>query len=260
MIQDALRRKARNAAGPGYSAAMAEPTAPLLTDRFQRAFAFASQIHATQVRKSTTIPYLAHVMSVAALVLEHGAGEDAAIAGLLHDTGEDSPDGTSTEAAIRHDFGDHVADVVLGCSDAIDAADQAKPPWRQRKTAYLEHLAAEDDPDVLLVSACDKLHNARAILADLRVLGPALWDRFNEKDPAAQVWYYQSLADSYPGRVPASLDVELTRVVAEIRSLSGCSSAQIRSPEFKNQQVSELPERQADRVTSQGQGPARGLI
>jgi GTP pyrophosphokinase len=201
---------------------MAEPTAPLLTDRLQRAFAFASQIHATQVRKGTTVPYLAHVMSVAALVLEHGGREDAAIAGLLHDAVEDSADGAGTETAIRLDFGDHVADIVLGCSDAIGVAGQAKQPWRERKTAYLRRLAAEQGPDVLLVSACDKLHNARTILADLRVIGPALWDRFNEKDPAAQVWYYQSLADSYAGRVPASLHDELTRVLAEIRSLAGC--------------------------------------
>ena len=208
--------------GSGYAAGMGEPVAPLLTDRFQRAFALASQIHATQVRKGTTIPYLAHVMSVAALVLEHGGSEDAAIAGLLHDTVEDSPDGTGTEAAIRRDFGDHVAGIVLGCSDAIGGVGQVKQPWRDRKTAYLVHLAAEHDPDILLVSACDKLHNARAILADLRAVGPALWDRFNEKDPAMHVWYYQSLADSYSGRVPVSLNRELTRVVAEIQSLAGC--------------------------------------
>jgi (p)ppGpp synthase/HD superfamily hydrolase len=201
---------------------MAEPTAPLLIDRFRRAFAFASQIHATQLRKGTTVPYLAHVMSVATLVPEHGGSEDAAIAGLLHYTVEDSPDGTGTEAAIRRDFGDHLADIVLGCSDAVGVPGQAKPPWRERKTAYLRRLAAEHDPDVLLVSACDKLHNARTIIADLRVIGPALRDRFNEKDPAAQVWHYQSLTDSYSGRVPASLDDELTRVVAEIRSLGGC--------------------------------------
>jgi (p)ppGpp synthase/HD superfamily hydrolase len=222
MIPDRQGRKQHSAQRSGYSAGMTEPSAPLLTDRFQRAFDFASQIHATQVRKGTAVPYLAHLMSVAALVLEHGGGEDAAIAGLLHDAVEDSPDGTGTEAAIRHDFGDHVADVVLGCSDAIGTAGQAKPPWRERKTAYLKHLAAEHDPDVLLVSACDKVHNARTILADLRAIGPALWGRFNEKDPVAQVWYYQSLADSYAGRVPAGLDSELTRVVAEIRSLVGC--------------------------------------
>jgi (p)ppGpp synthase/HD superfamily hydrolase len=220
MIQDAQGRE-EHGARPGCPARMAEPAASLLTGRFQRAFAFASQIHATQVRKGTTVPYLAHVMSVAALVLEHGANEDAAIAGLLHDTVEDSADGAGTEASIRRDFGDHVAGIVLGCSDAVGVAGQAKPPWRERKTAYLEHLAGEHDRDVLLVSACDKLHNARAILADLRAIGPALWDRFNEKDPAAQLWYYRSLADSYSGRVPAGLDDELTRAVAEIRSLAG---------------------------------------
>lgn len=202
---------------------MADDTpAPLLTDRFQLAFVLASQIHATQVRKGGSVPYLAHLMSVAALVLEHGGDEDAAIAGLLHDAVEDSPDGASTEAAIRRHFGDHVADVVLGCSDATGVAGQAKPPWRERKTAYLRRLAAEQDSDVLLVSACDKLHNARTVLADLRALGPALWDRFNEQDPAAQLWYYQSLAASYVGRLPAELSEELTRVVAEMRSMAGC--------------------------------------
>lgn len=109
---------------------------------------------------------------------------------------------------------------MLGCSDTISVAGQAKPAWRDRKTAYLAHLAAQQDPDTLLVSACDKLHNARAILADLRAIGPALWDRFSEKDPAAQLWYYQSLAASYTGRVPAVLSGELSRVVAEVRSLA----------------------------------------
>lgn len=202
--------------GSQYSGEMAQPAAPLLTDRFERALAFARQIHLTQVRKGTSVPYLAHVMSVAALVLEHGGSEDAAIAGLLHDTIEDSPDGARTEAAIRRGFGDHVAGIVLGCSDTIGVAGQAKPAWRDRKTAYLQHLAAEHHPDVLLVSACDKLHNARAITADLRSTGPALWNRFNQKDPAAQIWYYRSLTASYNGRVPSELADELTRAVAQM--------------------------------------------
>lgn len=146
--------------GSQYSGEMTQPAAPLLTDRFERAFAFAFARKIHQVRKGTSVPYLAHVMSVAALVLEHGGSQDAAIAGLLHDAIEDSPDGARTEAAIRRGFGDHVAGIVLGCSDAIGVAGQAKPPWRDRKTAYLQHLAAEHDPDVLLISACDKLHNA----------------------------------------------------------------------------------------------------
>ena len=201
--------------------AASDPGTPLLTDRFGRAFALASQFHATQPRKGTPVPYLAHLMSVAALVLEHGGSEDAAIAALLHDAVDDAADGAAAERSIRAEFGDHVADVVLGCSDAIGVAGQRKPPWRERKAAYVERLATERDPDVLLVSACDKLHNARSIVTDLRATGPAFWDRFSQKDPAAHLWYYETLAASFPGRVPAPLADELDRIVAEMRSLTG---------------------------------------
>jgi (p)ppGpp synthase/HD superfamily hydrolase len=202
---------------------MAESTtaaAPLLTGRFQRAFAVACEVHAEQLRKGTRIPYLAHLMSVAALVLEHGGSEDAAIGGLLHDAVEDSRDGAEMERRIRGEFGEHVAAIVMGCSDAVAVPGQPKPPWRDRKAAYIGRLAGEDDPDVLAVSACDKLHNARSIVADLRAVGPALWDRFNQPDPAAQLWYYQSLASRYQGRVPAALADELARVIGQMRSLA----------------------------------------
>ncbi len=193
---------------------------PLLTDRFQRAFTLACEVHASQVRKGSGVPYLAHLMSVAALVLEHGGMEDAAIGGLLHDAVEDCIDGTAMQARIRREFGGHVAGVVMGCSDAVAVPGRAKPPWRERKQNYIERLAAEQDPDVLLVSACDKLHNTRTILADLRTIGPALWDRFNQTDPAVQLWYYESLADCYAGRVPAELARELNQVIGQIRSLA----------------------------------------
>lgn len=192
----------------------------MLTERFQRAFAMASEIHARQLRKATQVPYVAHLMSVAALVLENGGDEDAAISGLLHDAVEDSEDGAVTAARIRAQFGDHVADTVLGCSDAVGVPGAAKPPWRERKEAYIRHLAAARDPDVLLVSACDKLHNARSIVADLRAIGPAVWDRFNVPDPGAHLWYYGSLADLYRGRVSAELSGEVTRVVGEMRALT----------------------------------------
>jgi (p)ppGpp synthase/HD superfamily hydrolase len=202
---------------------MAESTAaaaPLLTGRFQRAVAVACEVHAAQLRKGTRIPYLAHLLSVAALVLEHGGGEDAAIGGLLHDAVEDSGDGTQMERRIREEFGDRVAGIVLGCSDAVAVPGQPKPPWRDRKVAYLGRLAGEDDPDVLLVSACDKLHNARAIIADLRALGPALWNRSTQADPAAQLRYYQSLASCYQGRIPPALSDELNRTIRQMQSLA----------------------------------------
>lgn len=194
---------------------------PQLTQRFHRAFALAGEVHARQVRKGTNVPYLAHLMSVAALVLENGGGEDAAIGALLHDAVEDCEDGARMESRIRREFGGEVAGIVMGCSDAVPVPGRPKAPWRKRKSDYLTRLAAETDPAVLLVSACDKLHNARAIAADLRACGPAMWERFSESDPAAQLWYYESLAASFPGRVPAGLSGELARVVGEIRSLAG---------------------------------------
>lgn len=197
-----------------------QATVPLLTGRFQRAFAVACEVHAVQLRKGTRIPYLAHLMSVAALVLEHGGGEDATIGGLLHDSVEDSVDGTQMERRIREEFGDRVAGIVMGCSDAVAAPGQTKPPWRNRKEAYIRRLDGEHDPDVLLVSACDKLHNVRAIITDLRSIGPALWDRFSQADPAAQLWYYQSLASCYQGRVPRALSDELNRTIGLMRSLA----------------------------------------
>jgi (p)ppGpp synthase/HD superfamily hydrolase len=195
----------------------ASTSTPLLTARFQRAFELASQIHATQLRKGTTIPYMAHLMSVAALVLEYGGREDAAIAALLHDAVEDSDDGAQTEARIRAGFGDHVAGIVIGCSDAIAVPGQPKPPWPDRKTRYLDRLTAETDPDVLLVSACDKLHNMRSVITDLHTCGPALWNRFSENNPASQLWYYQSLVASYRGRVPVELFAELDRALDQLR-------------------------------------------
>jgi GTP pyrophosphokinase len=195
-------------------------TAPLLTQRFQRAFMVASEIHARQLRKGTAIPYMSHLMSVAALVLEHGGDEDAAISGLLHDAIEDSGDGAATEARIRGEFGDRVAGTVAGCSDAVAVPGEAKAPWRERKERYIRHLAAETDPRVLLVSACDKLHNARSIVADLRAIGAAVWGRFSQRDPAEHLWYYQSLADCYAGRVPEGLAAELNRVLADLRALA----------------------------------------
>jgi (p)ppGpp synthase/HD superfamily hydrolase len=202
---------------------MSESTAaaaPSLTGRFQRAFVMACEVHAAQRRKGTDIPYVAHLMSVAALVLEHGGGEDAAIGGLLHDAVEDSSDGAQMEQRIREEFGDHVAGIVMGCSDAVAVPGQPKLRWEERKGAYLDRLDREEDPDVLLVSACDKLHNARAIVADLRAVGPALWGRFSQKDPKAQLWYYRSLASRYPGRVPAALSDELDRTIEQMQSLA----------------------------------------
>lgn len=134
-------------------------------------------MHPEQSRKGGHIPYIAHLMSVCALVLEAGGNEDQAIAALLHDAVEDRG-GRSTLETIRQMFGDRVANAVESCSDSMATNPDKKLPWRERKVKYLEHLRTASG-DALLVSAADKLHNARAILSDYRKLGDDLWLRFN---------------------------------------------------------------------------------
>ena len=185
---------------------------PLLSARFQQAFTYASTLHATQYRKGSPTPYIAHLMSVAALVLEDGGSEDEVIAALLHDSIEDHPRDGNTMEEIRTLFGDRVLRIVLGCTDADE---HPKPPWRKRKNAYLKHLATAP-ADVRRVAAADKLHNARAVLHDYRHLGERLWRRFNagKKD---QLWYYAELVKVLKGRGRRGpLVRELGRVVHEL--------------------------------------------
>jgi GTP pyrophosphokinase len=153
-------------------------------------------------------------ITVAALALEHGATEDEAIAAVLHDAVEDQG-GPPTVALIRERFGPTVADIVMGCTDAIVLP---KPAWRERKERYIAHLS-NADASVLLVSACDKLHNARAILADLRVLGEALWPRFKGGRDGT-LWYYRTLINALGDRIPSALAAELERTVAKIERLA----------------------------------------
>jgi GTP pyrophosphokinase len=186
-----------------------------LTRRFAAAFALAWAVHGNQCRKKTAIPYMAHVMSVSALALENGADEDVAIAALLHDTVEDAEDGEATHRVIQEQFGERVAAIVMACSDAVAVPGQPKPDWRVRKEAYLRHLN-DADPDVLLVSACDKVHNARSILTDLGTDGDVVWQRFTVSDPHAQLWYYTTVAEILQRRLPGPLTDELGRIVEGI--------------------------------------------
>ncbi|HXK34176.1 MAG TPA: HD domain-containing protein [Dehalococcoidia bacterium] len=167
----------------------------LLTKRFDDAFAYAAELHREQKRKGTDIPYVSHLLSVAALVLEHGGDEDEAIAALLHDAAEDQG-GQEALNQIRQRFGPAVADIVAACSDTFETP---KPPWTERKEAYIAHVRAAS-PSTRLVSAADKLHNARTILADLRTHGPDVWRRFTVGDPEQILWYYESLLDAFAGQ------------------------------------------------------------
>lgn len=204
-------------------------TRPKLGSRFEEALLYAARAHWRQIRKATPradgadelagdvraeIPYVAHLLAVASLVLENGGGEDEAIAALLHDAIEDAG-GIARRDDIRARFGDQVVRIVEACSDSDG---ENKAPWRERKERYLAHLAKTGDASVRLVSACDKLHNARAVLADYAKLGEPLWERFNGKRDGT-VWYYRSLADEFARGGPAGVADEIGRAVSELEEL-----------------------------------------
>jgi (p)ppGpp synthase/HD superfamily hydrolase len=180
---------------------------------FQAALAYAVTAHAGQMRKGTEIPYVSHLLAVCALVLEAGGSEIQAIAALLHDAPEDCG-GQPRLDDIRHRFGDKVGDIVEACSDSLVENPAEKAPWKERKRKYLEHLR-DVDSDVLLVSAADKLHNARAILQDLTNHGPSVWDRFNA-GRHDQLWYYRELANVFQSRDAPYADL-FGRTVAELK-------------------------------------------
>lgn len=185
------------------------------------AFTYAAFLHAAQVRKGTSIPYVAHLMSVSALVLESGGDIEQAIAGLLHDAAEDQG-GAVTLEEIERRFGSAIAKIV---SDCTDSWEEPKPPWRARKEAYLALLTGKE-ARTLLVSLADKTHNAEAIVADVRNIGPSVWDRFSG-GAEGTVWYYQSLLAIFKSRIPGPLCSRLARAVDEMsafRSLSQRSS------------------------------------
>jgi (p)ppGpp synthase/HD superfamily hydrolase len=184
-----------------------------LSVRFEQALVFATRLHAEQKRKGGEIPYIAHLLAVCAIVLEHGGNEDEAIAGLLHDAIEDQG-GDATRQEIRQRFGERVVEIVNGCSDSDIVP---KPPWQERKEAYIAHLYTAS-PSVLLVSAADKLHNVRTILNDYRALGETLWQRF-KGGQAGTLWYYQALLAVYKTRSNTPLIAELERTLHELEVL-----------------------------------------
>jgi (p)ppGpp synthase/HD superfamily hydrolase len=186
----------------------------MMTNRFQDALSFAAQLHAGQNRKGSSTPYIAHLLGVTALVLEAGGDEDQAIAALLHDAVEDQG-GLQTLEVIRSRYGERVARIVDGCTDAYQIP---KPPWKERKEEYIQHLRSVP-ADIRLVSLADKLHNARAILADLRSQGGQTWDKFNGgKD--GTLWYYRTLVEVFFASGEDALTAELKRVVDEINCLA----------------------------------------
>ena len=187
-----------------------------LSEKFEEALVYATQAHGNQMRKKTGIPFVAHILGVTAIALEYGASETEAISALLHDTVEDCG-GADRLRDIRKKFGDDVAGIVDGCTDTYETP---KPPWLERKRAYIEHLK-DSDSSTRLVSASDKLHNTRAILAELRRHGTDVFDRFGGKKDGT-LWYYRTLVTAFREHGNhTDLIGELDRVVTEIEKLTG---------------------------------------
>jgi (p)ppGpp synthase/HD superfamily hydrolase len=186
-----------------------------LSRQFEKALVYATRAHSDQTRKKTGIPYIAHILGVTAIAMEYGANEIEAIAALLHDAVEDCG-GAKRLRDIERKFGKTVTKIVDGCTDTYETP---KPPWRERKEAYLAHLKNSNSA-TRLVSASDKLHNTRAILADLRRHGLEVFGRFSGKKDGT-LWYYRALVTAFREHGDhTDLVDELDRVVTQIEKLS----------------------------------------
>jgi (p)ppGpp synthase/HD superfamily hydrolase len=191
------------------------PKPPHLGPRLQRAFRYAAEKHAGQTRKQTAVPYLSHLMAVTSLVLEGGGDEDIAIAALLHDVVEDCG-GMPRLREVHKMFGTRVAKIVEGCTDSFV---DPKLPWIVRKKEYLERLKHEN-AETRLVSASDKLHNVRTVIADYRQDGESIWKRFSGGRDGT-LWYYRALSDEFQRRKTNRITRELAIAVRELEKTAG---------------------------------------
>ena len=183
-----------------------------------KALALSAELHRNQFRKAANVPYVAHLWSVAALVLEHGGDDRQVAAALLHDAAEDQG-GEPVLQRIATELDHDVAELVRHLSDSVadTTMGELKEGWDARKRRYIASLAEADDR-VLLVSACDKLHNLRSLLSDRRELGESVWTHFTHADPEVHYWYYGSLLDAFRGRVPAALEQELAETLRRLQT------------------------------------------
>jgi (p)ppGpp synthase/HD superfamily hydrolase len=193
---------------------MSEDQPTQLTNRFEDALVYATELHSGQNRKRSQVPYIAHLLGVTSLVLEDGGDEDEAIAALLHDAVEDQG-GLKTLEAIRERYGEHVAMIVSACTDSFT---EPKPPWRERKESYLEILR-QADPSVQRVSLADKVYNAHSTLRDVQIEGQAAWSKFKQGKQGA-LWYYHAIIEALDSRSTSYLLTELKEIVAELEQLS----------------------------------------
>lgn len=197
----------------------------MYSERLTAGFEWASRLHADQSRKGVGTPYLSHLLGVASLVIEHGGDEDDVIAGMLHDAVEDCG-GSPMLAAIRERFGDVVADTVMECTDSVAEDAGAKLPWEDRKRAYIAAVVGKS-ARARLVTACDKLHNATAILADHRAGvgedGLTVWDRFGGKTCEQTIAYYSAMVAALKGRIQPRLWGRLADTVAALEAVANAA-------------------------------------
>src|SRR5829696_1842307 len=175
----------------------------------ESALKYASRLHAKQARKGSDAPYISHLLGVAAIALEHGATEKEGIAALLHDAVEDQG-GQATLDTIRRRYGKRVAGIVAACSDTDESP---KPPWRERKEAYVARLRTEPY-SVRLVVAADKLHNVRDVLRSYRIHGDDLWSHFKGGRDGT-IWYYGAVVDAL-NQAATSGEKQLNALIQEI--------------------------------------------
>lgn len=187
--------------------------------KFRQALQYAARVHGKQIRKKTNRPYLGHLMSVAAIVIEYGGDEAMAIAALLHDAVEDQG-GLPRLREIRKKFGKRVAHIVDGCTDCYT---EPKPSWLDRKRAYVARVCKEA-PDTLLVSAADKLSNVRETLHDVREHGDSVFERFAGKKDGT-LWYYRTLVDEFRKAGSHPLVEELARTVRELQLIAAAQDS-----------------------------------
>jgi GTP pyrophosphokinase len=188
---------------------------PSLSPKFDEALIYAGMLHARQRRKGGGIPYMAHLLGVAAIVLEDGGSEPEGIGALLHDAVEDHPRNGATEREILERFGSQVHRIVMGCTDSDPSlgSGELKAPWEERKRRYIDHLRHQADADVLRVAAADKLYNARSIINDMRLVGDQVFDRFSV--PKAQtIWYYKEVTEAL-----RSASHDRSRLVRDLRGV-----------------------------------------
>ena len=198
-----------------------------ITERYRSSLLFTADLHNDQIRKGSGIPYLSHLLSVSALVMEYGGTEDEAIAALLHDAIEDQGDSyPGGRTALRHEiesrYGQAVLEIVNGCTDDDEFK---KPPgdglgtvaaWKARKSAYIKHIRHETNRSIIRVSCADKLHNSRSLRDDYRLLGEDLWSRFRARTRENHQWYYGGLAQTFMNHPVIQYDLDIRRLAQEL--------------------------------------------